>query len=356
MNLDPYKALAERLDSLPNGFPATAEGVELKLLSKLFTPEEARLAASLKDAPEIPERIAARIDANPEELRLQLKGMTKRGLIEASRTDDGLAYSLMPFVVGIYEMQANSIDAELARLFETYYQQAFRQVFKAQPSFHRVIPVGESVRVDFQIQPYENVTSILDKVHSWGVIDCICRKQKALIGDPCFHPLDVCMVLNEQPGAFDHTPAIKPLTRDEASQTLHRAAKAGLVHTVSNNQKGVWYICNCCTCSCGLLRGIAEMGVANVVARSEFVNRVDADLCLGCDVCTSYCQFGALSVADMAKVDEIRCVGCGLCVLACPEGALGLERRPEDEIKPPPVNESDWKAARAIAREIETRS
>ena len=35
---DPYKALAIRLDSLPNGFPPTEDASELKLLAKIFTP------------------------------------------------------------------------------------------------------------------------------------------------------------------------------------------------------------------------------------------------------------------------------------------------------------------------------
>ena len=52
--------------------------------------------------------------------------MARRGLIQAGRdADGGLGFGLMPFVVGIYEMQGTTIDAELARLFEDYYQQAF---------------------------------------------------------------------------------------------------------------------------------------------------------------------------------------------------------------------------------------
>jgi electron transport complex protein RnfB len=54
--------------------------------------------------------------------------------------------------------------------------------------------------------------------------------------------------------------------------TLRRAAEAGLVHSVSNSVEGTYYICNCCTCSCGILRGMAELGIANVVASSAFVN------------------------------------------------------------------------------------
>jgi len=45
--MDSYQKLAERLDQIPNGFPKTESGVELKLLAKLFTPEEATLASSL---------------------------------------------------------------------------------------------------------------------------------------------------------------------------------------------------------------------------------------------------------------------------------------------------------------------
>ncbi len=38
MNENPYKSLAERLDALPNGFPPTADGAELRLLVYLYTP------------------------------------------------------------------------------------------------------------------------------------------------------------------------------------------------------------------------------------------------------------------------------------------------------------------------------
>jgi heterodisulfide reductase subunit A-like polyferredoxin len=145
--------------------------------------------------------------------------------------------------------------------------------------------------------------------------------------------------------------AMKVLTKEEAFDTLRRCAEAGLVHTVGNNQEGLTYICNCCTCSCGILRGIAEFGMANAVARSAFVNTVDTDLCQGCGLCEDACQFEALSVDETAIVNAFRCLGCGVCVLACPEGALALIRRPDDEVLPPPVTEADWRVERAAARQ-----
>ena len=351
---DSYKRLAERLDSLPNGFPPTEDGIELRLLGLLFTPEEAELASQLRLSRETPEQIAARLGGDPAALRDQLKSMARRGLIGATRLEAGIGYGLIPFVVGIYEYQVSRLDAELARVFEEYYQRAFGQVLGVQPSVHRVIPVRESVRMDMEVWPYESAADILAGAQAWGVLDCICRKQKALIGEPCEHPLDVCMALSQKPGAFDQSPVVRALTLEQAQDTLRRAAAAGLVHSVSNSQSGIGYICNCCTCSCGILRGMAELGIANVVARSPFVNQVDEALCYGCELCLDACQFDALALEDgKVIVSQVRCVGCGVCVPACPDGALGLVRRPAAEVPAIPVDEIAWLQERAHGRGLD---
>jgi ferredoxin len=346
-----YLQLRERLDNLPNGFPATPDGVELLILRKLFSPEEAALAAQLRLTLETSDQVAQRTSRDPTTTRAMLKSMAQRGLIEAGRTKDGLGYGLMPFVVGIYEMQVASLDEEMARLFEEYYHRAFGQMLAVRPAVHRVIPVGESVRMDMEIRPYESAAQIVARAKSWGVLDCICRKQKALIGDPCGHPIDVCMALSQAPGAFDNSQVVRALTQEEALQTLKRAAQAGLVHSVSNNQQGTWYICNCCTCSCGILRGIAELGLANSVARSAFINTVDEEHCLACGDCLQGCQFDALSMDIVAQVNELRCVGCGICVQFCPEGAMHLVRRPGFE--EPPATELEWQQARSVERGLD---
>jgi len=351
MNTNPYKQLAQRLDALPNGFPATDDGWELKLLAKIFTPEEAELAALLIPSLETVEEIVARTGRDAAGLSSQLKGMSRRGLIEAGKKDGALGFKLMPFVVGIYEAQVSTMDEELARLFEDYFQSSFHQMLAVKPQFHRVIPVNETIRNPMEVRPFESAAEIVNRMQSWGVQDCICRKQKALIGDACEHPIDICMVLNPRPNAFDGNTVIHALTHDEAMKTLRRAAEAGLVHSVSNSEEGVYYICNCCTCSCGILRGMAELGIANVVAKSAFLNQVDEVLCNGCEDCIPSCQFDALTMEDMfAQVNTVRCVGCGVCVIACSTGALGLVRRPEEEVLQIPVTPVDWSTQRAVER------
>jgi Na+-translocating ferredoxin:NAD+ oxidoreductase subunit B len=353
MDSNIYRTLAQRLDSLPNGFPPTLDGVELKLLEHIFTPEEASLAARLRLHLETPEQIALRLGEDPKELREQLKSMARRGLIAAGRMEEGIGFKILPFVVGIYENQLNRLDVEMARLFEDYYHLAFGEVLSTQPSVHRVIPIGESVRTGMEIHPFESAAEIVAAAGAWGVVDCICRKQKALVGEACSHPLDVCLVLHRRPGALDQAPGVTVLTREGAMDTLQRSARLGLVHSVSNTQEGFSYICNCCTCSCGILRGIAELGIANAVARSAFVNQVEAALCVACEDCLEYCQFGALSLQEVVQVDSLRCVGCGVCVPACPEAALGLVRRPDVEVAAPPMGEMEWLQQRATARGID---
>jgi electron transport complex protein RnfB len=345
-----YKQLAEQLNALPNGFPPTDDGRELKLLAKLYTPEEAGLAAQLLPSLETVEEIAARTGRDTEELRQQLKAMSRRGLVETGRKDGVLGFKLLPFVVGIYEMQVGTMDVELARLFEDYFQQ-FSQVLRVKPQVHRIIPVFETVRNPMEIRPFESASEIVNAMQSWGVLDCICRKQKALLGEACDHPIDICMVMNPRPNAFEKSPVIRALNRDEAMGTLRRAAEAGLVHSVSNSVEGTYYICNCCTCSCGILRGMAELGIANVVASSAFVNQVDEVICNGCEDCIKSCQFNALLMDGLlASVNTVRCTGCGVCVIACSTGALGLMRRPEEEVKPVPQTLAEWGTQRAAER------
>jgi electron transport complex protein RnfB len=348
--MDSYKQLAYQLDSLPQGFPATESGVELRILQLLFSPEEASLASKLQSDPETPSQIAARCDMDTQTVYPLLKEMSRKGLIKIIQEEGHLKFGLMPFVVGFYEMQGSRMNTEFAQLVEEYFKTGFEKVVKIQPQFHRVIPVRKSVSRNLEIHPYESAAQIIENAKSWGVTDCICRVQKKLIGEPCSHPIDVCMILSQSDGAFDNSKSIRTLTKEEALATLDRAADAGLVHSVSNYQEDFWYICNCCTCACGILRSMKDFGLANVIARSSFVNQVIEEDCTGCGSCVDFCYFGALSVDLTAHVNQTRCVGCGVCVDQCPSGALHLVNRPAEEVKPTPRTEKDWLQERASLR------
>jgi heterodisulfide reductase subunit A len=49
---------------------------------------------------------------------------------------------------------------------------------------------------------------------------------------------------------------------------------------------------------------------------------IDEALCGGCAVCAAVCPFGAVELADKARVVAVHCRGCGTCAAACPTGAV----------------------------------
>lgn len=349
-----YRALARRLDAIPNGFPATESGVELELLAKLFTPEEAALAATLRLSQEPAEAIAARAGIGADEAYRTLKKMARRGLVRTKRGEGELIFGLMPFVVGFYEEQLPRMDDELAALVERYFQETRGAgIIQGPPAVHRVIPVEESIPFELEIFPHERASQLLENAKSWAVRDCICRVQRELVGQGCDHPVENCLVFAPVEGAFDHSEVDRAITKEEALSILHEAEEAGLVHSTGNYRGPHFYICNCCTCCCGILRGVTEFGIPTAIAKAGFQAAVDADLCAGCGDCVARCSFGALSVAaDTCAVDPVRCVGCGLCAGVCPTGALQLRRRPADDFRPPPEDIGEWGRQRAKRRGI----
>jgi len=349
-----YQALAAHLNSFPQGFPSTESHVELALLAHLFTPKEAEFARHLSQTFQPLDRILEEADIPKEDTRTLLKDMAAKGLIGIKRSEEGVEVELFPFIVGFYENQRERMDETFARLFEDYYQQVEHEFLSFEPQFHRVIPVNEAIQTQIEILPEDNVMDLLSNKKAWAVVDCVCRKQKALIGEGCDHPLRMCLVMSDSPNVFEGQHGIDVLDLEGALTILDEAAVAGLVHTVSNQKDGLSYVCNCCTCSCGILRGVAEAHIANVVARSAYEAQVDQTVCIACGICEDLCQFDAITVSDTALINVESCVGCGVCARACPESAITLILRPSDEILSIPNSFEDWLRERTQARGLIT--
>jgi hypothetical protein len=60
MNEDIYEQLRQAIDKIGLGFSATKTGVEIRLLKKIFTEEDARMWMHLTDKLETPEEIGKR--------------------------------------------------------------------------------------------------------------------------------------------------------------------------------------------------------------------------------------------------------------------------------------------------------
>jgi hypothetical protein len=104
MATDIYKKLAEHLDKLPGGFPPTETGVELRILRRLFTLEEAEFALRLTLIPEEPRVIARRARVTIEEASRRLEEMAGKGLIFRMGPKRGSTkYMASQYVIGIWK-------------------------------------------------------------------------------------------------------------------------------------------------------------------------------------------------------------------------------------------------------------
>jgi len=345
-----YYRLRDVLDSIPNGFPPTNDGIEIQILKKIFSGEEADIATKMKMKFETAEDMAERTGMDEAHLKKKLKEMTDKGQIFGVTIGDAAIYKLVPFVMGVYEWQVKRMDKELAGLIERYFSRDFGMNFHATPPpLMKVVPVEQEIPRTSVVEPYESASRLIENGKAWAVEECICRKEKRLLGKGCDNPLEVCLGIAPLENFFDTWFWGRSITKEEALDILKKSEEAGLVHQTSNTREGQVYICNCCGCCCNILRGINELDLPDSVGRSNYRAAVDPGLCTSCAACQERCQVRAIDIDSVAVVNE-RCIGCGLCVSACPAEAIKLVRRDEGEIAYVPADEKEWMKKRAESR------
>ena len=350
-----YERLAAKLDEFPHGFPRTESGVELRILEKIFAPEDAALAVQLLPIPETAEAASRRLGRSAQDLRPRLDGMVRRGQILSFRARGEQVYGLAPFVIGVYEFQLPRMDADLAALVEEYGPHLAGAVGSVKPALARVIPVNARLEAQAAILAHEDVRGMLAGARSFRLMECICRTAQVKLGRPCAHPVETCLAFSSQEDAYEGTLAAgfgRNVTREEALAVLDLAERAGLVHCTYNVQRQSMFVCNCCACCCGFLRGVREFGAPHLLVRSNWVSSVSVEGCTACGACAAArCPMGAIADRDgRCTVTEGRCIGCGVCAGGCPADAIALRPRPRRERTVPPRTIASWALSRAVRR------
>jgi NAD-dependent dihydropyrimidine dehydrogenase PreA subunit len=351
-----YRKLATVLDTLPNGFPTMDNQLEIKLLKRIFEPDQAELFCDLRLAFETAEQIAERTGRPLEGLEEKLITMTDRGQLFGVELEGTWLFKMVPWAFGIYEFQLPHLDRELAEMTEEYHKAFGQQFFSKTPQMMQTLPIEEEIPSEQEALPYEKVSALIEGGESFLLNECVCKKEHALLDRTCDRPLEVCMAIAPIPGAFDNPRHGRIITKEEAYKLLAECEENGLVHLTGNTQNDRFYICNCCKCCCGVLRGINELGIlGTTVVNSSYFAEVDLDECNSCGVCAEErCQVGAIDEKDdYYEIGPERCIGCGLCISTCPTDAIKLRRRPESEVAPPPVDQEQWYRERGQRRGVD---
>jgi electron transport complex protein RnfB len=332
---DVYTALAQFLDDLPGGFPATESGLEQRILKRLFSPDEAALALQLSLIEETPRVIAHRAKRPVGQVAQTLAEMEAKGLLHAEhKPGEEPRYGAVPFVVGIYEFQLHKMDRELAGYFDEYLPHLLDpETWKKAPLL-RTIPVRESLTPELEVMPYEQAEALVRSHTKFCVADCVCRQEREILGHRCDKPMETCLSFGSGADFYVRNGMGRYITEEQALRILALAEESGLVLQPSASEEAA-FICCCCGCCCGVLVNLKRHPNPAQYAHSAFVAVLDEELCNGCGLCLDRCQMEALtSINGAVTLDIGRCIGCGLCVSACPDQALVLMRKPDEELLP----------------------
>jgi len=345
-----YERLRERLDMFPQGFPKTESGVELEILERLFSPEEAEIGLSLRPYPEPVSTIAERMGGNEKKLGETLYDMSIRGLIlRFKESEEVIYYFLAPWMVGIWEFQVKNLTQENIKLYENYYEEGIvRSRKNSKVGGFRVIPVEREIQDSTEIQPYEKVSEIIETSTRFAVADCICRKEAQMLGKGCDKPLESCMTFGLAAAYYIDNGLGREISKQDARDILLKTEESGLVHCSSNHKGDKIFMCNCCGCCCKALAFITKHENPALIAKSNYYALVDDDTCDGCETCLDRCQVDAIQIEnDVANVNMARCIGCGLCVSTCPTESISMYHKQPDELSAIYSDDSELMEARA---------
>ncbi len=336
---DVYVRLARHLDDLPAGFPAAKSGVELRILRRLFTEDEAELAMLLTVIEEPAASVAGRAGLTVEDAARRLEAMSRKGLIYRHKRRDGtLRFSANQFVIGIWEYQVGRLDPDIIRDMDEYMPTLMgRGEWKRTPQL-RTIPVMQAIPVRHEVMPHEKAEELIAGRDRFLIAPCICRRERTMVGQGCGKLEEACLIMGSGVDYYRDNGIGRVIDREEALAILKRADAEGLVLQPSN-AKRIANVCMCCGCCCGVLRTIKTYPRPADFVSSSFRVAFDESTCTDCGVCLTRCPMDALvqNAAGKITLKSERCIGCGLCVSTCPSGSLALVRKPESEQRDVPA-------------------
>ncbi len=76
-----YEQLRQRLDDMATGYPATKNGVEIKILKQIFSVADAEMFLMMTPLLETPDSVAERLNLPKDTTAEHLEDMAMRGLL-----------------------------------------------------------------------------------------------------------------------------------------------------------------------------------------------------------------------------------------------------------------------------------
>jgi len=343
-----YRLLQRHLDKQAIGFPSTWSGADIRLLRRLFTPDEAKLALHLTYKPSPTEQIIERAasDFSAAQTTGLLDSLLMKGAIGWKEKNGTAHWCVLPLVVGMYEGQDGDPSREFLEDAAAYFKTlSFGAAFLAiEPSQLRTIPIAISIPVEHPVATYDQIRAIVrDSPGPFVVLPCICRRSEAMKNKRCTKTSreETCLAFGDMAAWVLRRKHCREITRDEVLEILRQNEEDGLVLQPANTRQPE-FVCSCCGCCCGMLAYQKFLPRPVDFWASNYFADVAEEACVHCGTCVSRCQVGAVTLngpSGEAKINLSRCIGCGLCVPTCPSEAVRLKKKDPERV--PPANDED---------------
>jgi NAD-dependent dihydropyrimidine dehydrogenase PreA subunit len=324
---DVYTELVERLNY-------TGSESLLRVLQKLFTPDEGRLLLQL---PAEPSDLAHKSGMDEETVQRKLKEFMERGLVIPTSNGFCFARDVTQLHDSTLSSDEKWIDTEILDLWKELQETEWIQrmasgLGDSYVQFIRVLPAWKAIErspeiSDGELLPEDNIRELIRGADPIAVVPCACRRSMR----ECDAPLDVCLQFNRGAEYAIKRGAGNRISAEEAIAIADRAEDVGLIHTWPMAAYGrLNEICNCCRDCCAIFAiGIKLGNMEQILEKSRFRAEVDQELCNGCQDCVERCFFEAIEMKKSstsrklkATIDRIKCFGCGLCDIVCDPGAI----------------------------------
>ncbi len=287
----------------------------------------------------------SRTNITKDNLIDSLVRLIPKGLVDKFQKNGQWGYERAPVIV-VLEMAVREKENTLFRQVTAEVMndliEGAAETIPTKTPYYRVLPVEPTIQSNSQstvievnaiipdprqILPLDVISEMLKKVDLIALSNCYCRSAKKIIGEACEHPLETCFYFDELAQMKLQTDYARQLTYEEAMQILYECEKHGLVHNVSNCEGKIQTLCNCCDCSCAVLKAW-KRGMRNTTSPSRFIVNINPQKCTLCQECLTICPAGSLSISNNKLIQDIgECLGCGLCVSVCKQGALSMQPR-----------------------------
>ena len=282
---------------------------EYMILEPVVTDEMAELAMFLEfRQPKSAKEVAILSGNSLEDTERILYQIGMDGVCLYAKTDGVDKFWLEVWVPGVMELMVNHKEnvrkhPQIAQAFEAYGRirgAMSAGAFPVGKGLMRVIPIETAIDGETRRASYEEVSLYLNENDRFSVSDCSCRTSREILGEGCGHlKEDMCIQLGSAAEYYIRTGRGREITRQEAFDIIAKAEENGLVHQIPNTDgPGKTHaICNCCGCSCYALRS-ATMFLNNDMVRSNYISKIDAELCVGCGECVQVCPMNALKLGQ----------------------------------------------------------